>query len=190
MEGAGGVALQGARVHLRPFGPDDVGPVVAACQDEEIHRWTVTVPRPYTELHARSWIEGHAERRRAGAAYDFAVVEAGTGLFAGSISLERSRRTPRSAGVGYWIAPWARRRGFATEALSLVARFGFEDADVDRVVLLTMFGNVASEAVARRAGFEVVGTDEVHRVGGAGNESFPVHVWERRRPGSPRSGAR
>lgn len=101
------------------FTPDDVGPVFQACQDEEIHRWTVTLPWPYTEQHAREWIEGQAAQRETGAAYDFAVVEAQTDTFSGSISLERSERTPRSAGVGYWIAPWARNRGYATEALGI-----------------------------------------------------------------------
>lgn len=39
-----GDALWGERVSLRPLTLDDAKPVFEACQDEEIHRWTVTLP--------------------------------------------------------------------------------------------------------------------------------------------------
>jgi hypothetical protein len=43
--------LAGRRVRLRPWRPDDAGAVFAACQDEEIQRWT-EVPVPYLREHA------------------------------------------------------------------------------------------------------------------------------------------
>jgi RimJ/RimL family protein N-acetyltransferase len=176
-----GDVLRGERVLLRPFTLDDVKPVVEACQDDEIHRWTVTIPWPYTEEHARSWIEAHAMQRRAGSAHHFAVVEAATNSFSGSISLERSAGAPRSAGAGYWIAPWARRRGYATDALRIIVDFAFAATDTDRILLVTMAGNEASEHVAAHAGFEVVGTDEAHSYGVAAGEAYPARIWERRR---------
>lgn len=173
--------LRGALVELRPFTIDDVNPVFEACQDEEIHRWTVTLPWPYTVEHARSWIEAHASQRQAGSAWHFAVVEAETNSFSGAISLERSARAPCSAGVGYWTAPWARRRGYATDALRIVVNFTFDTTDIERIRLVTVVGNLASEGVAAHAGFKVLAVDERHAHGVAAGESYPARIWERRR---------
>jgi hypothetical protein len=47
-------------VTLRAFTSGDVPAVTAACQDPEISRWTATIPWPYDEDHARTWIATHA----------------------------------------------------------------------------------------------------------------------------------
>ena len=174
-----GDVLRGERVVLRPLTLDDVRPVFEACQDEEIHRWTVTIPWPYTEEHASSWIATHAVQRLEGSAYHFAVVETETNGFSGTISLVRSASARRSAGVGYWTAPWARRRGYATDALRVVVHFSFATTDIDRIRLVTMVGNLASERVAAHAGFEVVAVDEAHAHGVAPGSSYPARIWER-----------
>lgn len=173
--------LTGKRVRLRPFTVDDAQAVADACQDAEIHRWTVTIPWPYTEAHARAWIETHAARRRTGSGHHFAFVDAATNEFGGSISLERRAAEPGSAGVGYWTAALARRRGYATEALSLVVGFAFDRTDIDRIILVTMVGNERSEGVAARCGFEVVGTDDAHTYGAGAGGSYPARIWELRR---------
>ena len=180
MDGVLPTVLEGDRVALRPFTLEDVQLVHDACQDEEIHRWTVTLPRPYTERDAQAWIESHPSRRRSGSSYDFAVVEAATTSFCGSITLARHANKPRSAGVGYWIAPWARNRGYASEAVPLLVRHAFVAIDIDRIILITMVGNGASERVAAKAGFQVIGTDEAHRFGVGPGASYAVRIWERR----------
>jgi RimJ/RimL family protein N-acetyltransferase len=54
--------------------------------------------------------------------------------------------------VGYWTAPWARRRGYATEATVALTDWAF-DHGTSRVLLRAAVGNAASQEVARRAGF-------------------------------------
>jgi RimJ/RimL family protein N-acetyltransferase len=54
--------------------------------------------------------------------------------------------------IGYWIAPWARRRGYAAEAARGLADWAFARG-ARRVHLFTDVGNEASQAVARSAGF-------------------------------------
>lgn len=63
----------------------------------------------------------------------------------------------RSGVAGYWAAPWARNRGATTRALELVCHWGFESLGIETVELMTLPGNVASERVAEKAGFELVG---------------------------------
>ena len=171
--------LCGAKVCLRAFVLDDVDVVTRACQEEEIHRWTVTLPWPYTAEHALAWIQTHPEQSRDGTAFHFAVVDRTTGGFCGSISMERSRSVPKQGGLGYWIAPWARNRGFASDALRVLAASAMDLAAVERLVLVTMTGNVASERVAQRASFAVVSEDTTHAYGMRDGTRYGVKFWQR-----------
>jgi Acetyltransferase (GNAT) domain len=56
--------LTDGRLALRPPRLDDIPAITAACQDPEIPRWT-RVPSPYTEEHARQWLEAEFEGVRA-----------------------------------------------------------------------------------------------------------------------------
>jgi RimJ/RimL family protein N-acetyltransferase len=67
------------------------------------------------------------------------------------------------AQFGYWLAPNARGRGYATRAAILLTRWLF-DLGAARVFLTIVAGNEASVAVARRAGFVYEGTMRPHGV--------------------------
>lgn len=101
-------------------------------------------------LHDRFWNE---EGRAA-----FAFCDAPTGELFGSIALGEVDLVSLSGVVGYWAAPWARNRGATTRALKLVCGWGFEALGIETVELMTLPGNVASDRVAAKAGFELVGT--------------------------------
>jgi len=63
-----------------------------------------------------------------------------------------------SAGIGYWTAPWARRRGYTIEAVAAVCRWGFEELGLALIRWDAIVGNDGSWAVARRNGFVLEGT--------------------------------
>jgi len=167
--------LSDGEVVLRPYTLADVADVTAACQDREISRWTATIPWPYREEHAREWIEGHALRWESGEAAEFAVTTADDGALLGSNSLLFNWPS-NTAVAGYWVAAWARNRGVATRALRLSTTWALETLGLDSVELVTMVGNVASERVAEKAGFEMVGeiADYEHPMG-------PEHRYHVRR---------
>lgn len=140
-------------ITLRAFTQDDIAAVTAACQDAEIARWTAMVPSPYTEDDAREWISSHDEVRGEGLACAFAVVDAATGELLGSAGFHQIEWDDRCLDVGYWTAPWARRRGAATRAVRLLSRWAIDELGMQRISLLTFPGNVASEGVATAAGY-------------------------------------
>jgi RimJ/RimL family protein N-acetyltransferase len=150
---------------LRPFHLDDVPAVTAACQDQEISRWTVSIPWPYEERHARSWIETHEWLREEGSAFPFAITDRRSGQLLGSIGIEHAGDPPGAGDVGYWVAASARNRGVATEALEMISAWAFQRLRLDRIHLVTKTGNVASERVAEKAGYRFVSevTDYIHR---------------------------
>jgi RimJ/RimL family protein N-acetyltransferase len=174
--------LTDGTVQLRPFGMSDVGDVTAACQDREISRWTDAIPWPYTEDHARGWISAHPGLWERGEVAPFAIVGAEDGHLLGAVSLIFPEDRPPAA--GYWVARWGRNRGVATAALVLVTDWGFDTLGLASITLATMLGNVASERVAQRAGYALVGETSDYRPPRNPGKVYRVRNWERRNPSS------
>jgi RimJ/RimL family protein N-acetyltransferase len=138
------------RLVLRPYRPDDEDAVHRACQDPEIQRWIHALPVPYTREVARSWVRDVAPGERASGRGMPVVLEA-DGELVGSSGLTF---VPGFLGpeIGYWVAPWARGRGYAAEATRALAEWAFRHG-APRVHLFADVRNAASQAVAARAGF-------------------------------------
>src|SRR3954447_20733383 len=101
------------RLVLRPYRSDDVDAVLRACQDSDILRW-LTVPSPYTRDDAVEFVTETTVSARAEKRGLLTAVEA-DGEFMGSVGLSLAAGL-LGPGVGYWLAPWARGRGYAAEA--------------------------------------------------------------------------
>ncbi|HTT86015.1 MAG TPA: GNAT family N-acetyltransferase [Acidimicrobiales bacterium] len=173
--------LSDGTVELRPFTAADVAAVTAACQDPEIARWTASIPWPYTEEDARSWIATHEEGWARGTAAEFAVAAASDGRLLGSLGFRPVDRVGGTAGVGYWVAAPARGRGVATAALVLGTRWALQTVGLAMVELVTMIGNVASERVAQKAGFAPVGEIADYEHPADPHRRFHVQRWQYRR---------
>ena len=92
---------------LRAWAEDDVPALVRACSDELTRRYT-SVPAPYTTEDARMFI--HAGRSVT--TLPLAVVELkDPRAVLGAVGLHAVDLEGRRAEIGYWTAPWARRRG-------------------------------------------------------------------------------
>jgi RimJ/RimL family protein N-acetyltransferase len=138
------------RLLLRPFRPEDADAVFRASQDPEIRRWISAIPSPYTREDARRFVEDVAPKERTDGVGLSVAMEAGGELVGtGGIYLRGGRLGPE---VGYTVAPWARRRGYAAEAAHALAEWGL-GLGAPRVHLYADVGNAASQAVAERAGF-------------------------------------
>jgi uncharacterized protein YhfF/predicted acetyltransferase len=132
---------------LRALQESDAEWIHRACQDAEIQRWT-TVPRPYTQAHAESFI-----RDKAGELTAFAITHATSNEPVGVAGIHHIR--DGVATIGYWVAPWGRGRGAAAAAIHILAthapRLG--DAAILRAVIAET--NAASRSAATRAGMRV-----------------------------------
>jgi RimJ/RimL family protein N-acetyltransferase len=138
---------------LRAFVDADSSAVAAAMEDGEISRWTATIPWPYSEADARAWIGSQALRRETGRGLDLAITEGGEALGAIGVDVDWDARCGQ---IGYWMSGAFRGRGLATQAVVLLSDWALETLELDSLQLFTIEGNVASERVAAKAGFEVV----------------------------------
>jgi RimJ/RimL family protein N-acetyltransferase len=135
---------------LRRFVDDDVPELVAALADPEVSRWT-RMAFPYTEEHGYGWVRMADELWRKGKGIHLAVTEARTGRLLGGVGMDVG------GGVGtfgYWIREDARGRGFTPAALRLLCRWAVDELGLERLQLMTIPGNTASERVAEKVGFQ------------------------------------
>jgi RimJ/RimL family protein N-acetyltransferase len=148
----------GQAVRLRPLRGDDIPGIVVACHDPLSARYT-TVPQPYTESHAESFVHEFAPGAWArGVEAVFAVADADDN-YAGSMSLrlQGDEITADTGDVGYLVAPHARGRGYATAALDALCGWGFTALRLHRIEWQAYVGNDGSRTVAERAGFQIEG---------------------------------
>ncbi|MGE5829666.1 MAG: GNAT family N-acetyltransferase [Micromonosporaceae bacterium] len=151
------VEIHEAGLLLRAWRAEDAAMVFRACQDPDIQRWTPT-PHPYLRHHAEEFVGEQSTRAWAeGTGARFAVVEPGGGEPVAYTGLVRFDPDTRVGEIGFWTAPWARGRGIATRSARAVARWGFAEVGVRRLLWRAEVGNHASRVVAARLGIRVEG---------------------------------
>jgi RimJ/RimL family protein N-acetyltransferase len=149
------VELRDDDLLLRPPTDADVTAVTAACQDDELVRFLPGFPSPYRDQDARDWI---ASLNTSESAREFLIVDAAGGELLGAIRV----RLGEIGAIGYWIAKYARGRGVATRATTLLSRWALREGGVQRLELTTDPDNLASQRVAEKAGFTREGILRAH----------------------------
>lgn len=150
------------RLTLREFREADIDALTEACRDDEIRRYTM-VPSPYQRADAERFVrESNPARRAAGTDAGFGVFTKDAGELVGVVGLHNigdvEEPAGGSAGIGYWTAAWARRRGYTTEAVAAVCGWGFAELGLALIRWDAIVGNDGSWEVARRCGFVLEGT--------------------------------
>ncbi|WP_440582048.1 GNAT family N-acetyltransferase [Streptomyces flavofungini] len=146
------ISISTERLVLRPLEEADVPAYAEMMNDELVTAWT-SVPEPYTEDHARTWITGLAPAERTeGRGIVLAVTEFLTQRLVGIIQLRATDWRVRSTELNYVVAPWARGEGYASEAALATAQWLFHDQAFERIELRTAADNTAAQQVAQKIG--------------------------------------
>ena len=109
------------------------------------------IPHPYPEGRAEAWIRCQQADYQSGKHLNFAITLRETGAFVGSIGLSPKDDLLR-AEVGYWVGVPFWGRGYTTEALNEMIRFGFDDFSLQRIFGIHFASNPASGRVMEKAG--------------------------------------
>jgi RimJ/RimL family protein N-acetyltransferase len=139
-------------VTLRQWEIADVPALVDAIDgDPEISSFLELIPQPYREAEARTWVDAAAAMWRDRIASPFAVL-AGDAVVGGA-GINWIERDDAVGDIGYWLRRDARRRGYTTRAVLLIARWAFA-LGCERLQIRADTENEASMRVAERAGFQ------------------------------------
>jgi RimJ/RimL family protein N-acetyltransferase len=150
--------------------------MMAAFADPTIARFSWPHSRPYTEADALGFLSEQESMRRRGEELHFALVDpADAGAVLGGASLYAIDLDQRTGAIGYWLLPAARRRGIATAAVRLLARWAFDELALARLELTCGPDNEASQRVAARCGFAREGVLRSHMSFKGGRRDTVLH---------------
>ncbi|MBM7565481.1 GNAT family N-acetyltransferase [Paenibacillus sacheonensis] len=153
--------FQTDRLLLRPFNPQDAVEVQQLAGEYEVARTTLSLPHPYPDGAAESWIAFRTDAARHGHGYTFAITALAENQLMGCVSLNLTSEHKR-AEIGYWLGSRYWGNGYATEAAGRIVRFGFEELHLNRIVGAAMTKNPASSAVLRKIGMHYEGCFKQH----------------------------
>jgi RimJ/RimL family protein N-acetyltransferase len=140
-----------ASIRLVPWSREHVPAVAELVLDPDTLRFTL-VPDPPPEGFAERWLERYESGRRDGTREAWAIV-GDDGELLGLCMAPVIEREARTVELGYVIAPAARGRGVATEALRLMTEWALDEVGAERIELRISVANAGSRKVAERAGY-------------------------------------
>lgn len=143
-------------LRLRTPNPSDEADITRACADPLIASWT-TVPAPYRPEHAEDFVRRQAPAALADRSAVILSIVDGTDALVGMCALHDIDSYGR-AGVGFWVAPWARGAGVATAAVRALSQWAITDLGLNQLCWTALVGNLDSLRVAHSCGFRGEGT--------------------------------
>jgi RimJ/RimL family protein N-acetyltransferase len=137
-------------LRLRTLFQDDAELLVEATRHEQAPAlWAPRPAGPYSLDDARTALRHWDPARGERASYG--VLQAGRLVAALGIMLD----SPYSAELAYWVRPEQRRRGIGLRGVHALTAWAHRDAGLGRLWLEIAPGNTASQALARRAGYQL-----------------------------------
>ena len=148
------------RLLLREFSPRDAPSVQALAGSREVASTTLSIPHPYEDGMAESWIEGHSAAWDDRKSLTLAIATESDGLV-GAIGLHLVPKHGR-AELAFWIGVPYWNRGFATEAAKGLLDYGFREIGLGRILGRHFSRNPASGRVLQKVGMIHEGTMRKH----------------------------
>jgi ribosomal-protein-alanine N-acetyltransferase len=142
-------------LRLRPWSFDDLDCVREAGTDPSIPPGT-TVPSSWTIDAGRSFIDRQWKRIESGEGISLAIHALDLDRAVGLVSM-MLRPQPGVIGLGYWVVPGARQRGFARRAATLAGGWAIGSGGFARIEAWVEPNNEPSQSVLNSAGFELEG---------------------------------
>lgn len=127
--------------------------LVRILNNKNVEKWLLKVPSPYTLSDADDFIRKNTIEPNNG--IDFSYFIESDGKLVGGIGLHK--KFEHSAEVGYWIGEEYWGKGFGTIALKKIVDKAFDEFKFKRVQAHTFEGNIASEKILLKNGFEFEG---------------------------------
>jgi len=139
--------LTDGTVLLRPCWLSDVDAVYEAVRESVVELstwmggwWLVD----YSVEECRNWLESQTEEWEQ-EKYSFAIIDLRDNRVLGGCGLSIRDKAFRIADLVYWVRTSRTKRGVATAATLLLARFGFNRLNLNRIEIVVSVDNKASQ---------------------------------------------
>ncbi|MFT3679527.1 MAG: GNAT family N-acetyltransferase [Ferruginibacter sp.] len=139
------------RILLRKIDIDDVPSLVKYANNKKISDNILNMVYPYQEPDAVFRISYVVQGFKNKTRYVFAIILKSSGEFIGEIGLHLNNDR-NAAELGYWVGEPFWNKGIATEAATLVLKFGFEKLGLGIVFATCHAENESSSKVVSKNG--------------------------------------
>ncbi len=157
------IKIHTERLTFREYSIDDKEILMELLNDKEMSQWTERIPFPYLEKHADWWINNKPVND-----YVYAIIKKDEGSLIGGTNITTKGE------IGCWIGKNYWKKGFATETVERMAKFGFETLKLEKVWAATHEENKAPMKVLEKVGFSRV-DDRPYYVEGVGDTKIRPH---------------
>lgn len=140
---------------LRPFKRGDEESLARNINNKKIYHNLLNVPYPYTLKDAKKWIDENLKEAKNKNPEKIRLAIEIAGEIAGGIGLDKIKG--HKAEIGYWLGEKYWGQGIATQAVKLVAKYGFDKLKLKRIYAHVFPWNKASMRVLEKAGFKFEG---------------------------------
>jgi RimJ/RimL family protein N-acetyltransferase len=142
------------RLWLRQLEASEARALLQGKADPE-RPWMAGYPMQGTLIAVEAFVRAIDNGADPGAYGVYQVVRSGDDMVVGDIGFHGPPDQRGSVTVGYGLAPGARGRGYATEALRAVVAWALEQPEVAAVEADTTHANLPSQRVMERAGMRL-----------------------------------
>ena len=149
--------LQTRRLRLRPLERSDTAAIQQAASAREIADTMISLPHPYPPGEAERYLARQQSEREAGHSLTFAVEPKEERGFCGLIEVREIDHEHSQAELSFWLAVEAWGRGYMSEVINAVLRYGFVALDLNRLYAYHMLRNPASGRILEKNGFKQEG---------------------------------
>jgi len=148
--------LKSKRITLRTFTLDDAKEVQKLTGDAKIAETTLDIPHPYPNGAAEEWISTHQKEYEENKSIIWAITKNDNDELVGAIGFTL-RPEFNKAEFGFWIGVSFWNKGYASEALSLILKYGFKELKLNKIYAHHFQTNPASGKVMLKNGLKEEG---------------------------------
>ena len=149
--------IDGDRIIIRKLGQRDAPDIYRNIKDKDIAKWTLIIPQPYYPEHAKRFIRLRTYNWKEKTSYAFGIVLRQSGEVIGVVDLSPVNWPNRNAELGCWLGKRYWGKGYMSEAVNLILKFGFGELKLHRIYAWVFEGNIGSQKMLEKTGFKPEG---------------------------------
>ena len=139
---------------LRSVESRDAPQIALHLSEWDVVKQTSTVPFPYDERSALTWIARVGRRHKAGREYAFAITRRDDDELVGAVAMAISSEDDGQIGeIGFWLGMPHWGQGYAREAVQALTAFGIEGLNLKRIDAVLFRDNKNSKRVLEKCGY-------------------------------------
>lgn len=142
--------LNTPRLTLRPWHSSDQEPLIRYANNRKVWMGLREIfPHPYTDADAKAWLRQAKQNPKH---FNYAIEYSGECI--GGISLHLMEDVyAKTAELGYWLGEPFWGQGFATEAITHLVKWAWNQLPIERIQAGVFSSNPASRRVLEKLGF-------------------------------------